>query len=265
MKVITVASYPRTGSSLLIRRMERRGVTALLEIFHANPVIAKRHLSLDRRLRSCPELLRDYTRETYTQEPIALIDAITRLKPNSEALAFKVFPGHLPAEALEKVIARSDALVVHSRNRLHSFLSDVIATRLGSWGGTTTREQHVDFSAVAFKCYSEHIQKFLAQAMKLAVDQNTNILFSSYEKLITPPGCDSVVEAMLSTLLGHKAHPPNPSARLPTRQDDRSLASEKVTNPGELIEFLQQHDALALNAGTFDMAFSRYTSFGHIS
>lgn len=264
MKIITVISYPRTGSSLLIRKIGHFRVTALLEIFHANPAIAQRHLKLDRVLRACPEFIQGYTREAYLHDPIALIDAVAELKPNSEALVFKVFPGHLPAEALEEVVARSDALVIHTRNRLHSFLSDVIATRLGSWGGTQTTDQYVAFSADSFRSYSDHIHEFLSFSMGLAIDHKTSILFSGYETIIEPSCCEAVVEAMLTTLLGHKpkAIAVNASPGLPARQDSRILASQKVANPGELAGFLDQHSIQALDSGMVDIAFSRYASLG---
>ncbi|MBE9152601.1 hypothetical protein [Cyanobium sp. LEGE 06113] len=264
MKIITVISYPRTGSSLLIRKIGQFRVTALLEIFHVNPAIATRHLQRDRALRACSEFIQGYSREVYRHDPLALIDAISELKPNSEALVFKVFPAHLSAEALERVVARSDALVIHTRNRLHSFLSDVIATRLGSWGGMQTADQHVVFSADSFQSYSAHIHDFLSLSLKLAIDHKTSILFSDYETIIEPSCCADFVEAMLTTLLGHrpKTMAVNTSTGLPVRQDSRILATQKVANPDELAAFLAQHSLQMLDSGIVDIAFSDYSLLG---
>ena len=261
MKIITVVSYPRTGSSLLMHRMKCSNATVLLEIFHPNPLVAKKHLEGDKVLKSMPDFIQGYTREAAIQDPVALIDAIARIKLETNAIIFKIFPAHLPDQALAKVIARSDTLLIHSRNRIHSFISDVIATRLCSWSGTITNNHYVDFCSDSFKVYSRHIHDFMLYAIKIAIDNKTTILFSEYEKIIEPVSRESVIYAILAKLLGSNDVAINSSGWLPKRQDERVLASQKVVNSDRLLEFLGQHNLVALDRGTFDIKFSQYSLF----
>jgi hypothetical protein len=260
MKIISVISYPRTGSSLLLEMIGCYKITALLEIFHANPLVAKKHLARDPLLQSTPGFIEGYTREVAARDPVALIDTITQIKSESNALMFKIFPGHLPAQAMAQVIAKSDILLIHSRNRIHSFISDVIATRLGSWARTATDTHYVDFCSRSFIFYSRHVHDFLTSAISLAIDSSTPIAFSNYEMLIEPSSRKSAANAISAMLLGSKHVATSSSGRLPRRQDNRLLASQKVTNPDQLLDFLGQRNLLALDRGTFDIKFSQYAS-----
>lgn len=244
-----------------MHRMKCSNATVLLEIFHPNPLVAKNHLEGDRVLKSMPDFIQGYTREAVVQDPLALIDAIARIKLETNALIFKIFPGHLPDQALAKVIARSDTILIHSRNRIHSFISDVIATRISSWSGTLTNDQYVNFRPDSFKFYSRRVHDFLLYAINLAIDSKANILFSDYEKIIDPSSRETVVNAILSKLLGSKDVAINSSVWLPRRQDERVLASQKVVNSDQLLEFLGQYNLVALDRGTFDIKFSQYSSF----
>lgn len=263
MKIIAVISYPRTGSSLLIHKLKCYPVTALLEIFHSSPAVAKRHLEIDPILRATPAIIDGYTREAVIDDPLGFIDAVAQLKSQTDALIFKLFPGHLPSHVLETIISKSDSILIHTRNRLHSFISDLIAARLRSWGGTSTSDQYVSFCPTSFLDYSARIHEFLSYAIKLAIDSKTPILFSCYETLASPLSCDMAIQAMLSQLLGAKAVVTNPSPWIPQRQDSRLNASHKVTNSETLIDFLVQNQVLFLDNGLADLAFSQYPSLRH--
>jgi hypothetical protein len=257
MKIITVASYPRTGSSLLLHALNRYRITALLEIFHTNPAVARKHLAADTTLRSAPGFIDSYSRDTAIQSPSALLDAIAQIKKESSAIIFKVFPGHLPENGLAEIITKSDTLLIHSRNRLHTYISDVIATRTGSWTRNSTSNQFIDFQQKSFKHYSRHIHNFLSSALGLAIDNKTPIVFSSYEALMES-SVEAAVGSLLRALLGSNDLSTQTAGRLPQRQDERLLASDKVSNPGELLAFLNEQDLIALNNGNVDVPFSRY-------
>lgn len=260
MKIITIASYPRTGSSLLLHLLNRFNVTGLLEIFHSNPVVARNHLAADEAIKTAPGLIQNYTRELITQDPLALLEAIAAIKRDSKAIVFKIFPGHLPEEKLAEVIAKSDALVIHSRNRVHSHISDIIATRLGSWSHIPTSDQFIDFNPDRFKHYSRHVHHFLTTALRLAIDNRTAITFSSHEALMNASEPDAMVRELLTVLLGSNEFGAPAAAWLPKQQDTRLLATEKVSNPGKLLTFLEEQNLMALNDASFDIPFIRYAS-----
>jgi hypothetical protein len=240
--------------------MNRYDVTGLLEIFHTNPVVARNHLAADEALKSTPSFINTYTREAATQEPLALLDTIARIKQERNAIVFKIFPDHLPGHALAEVIAKSDELLIHTRNRIHSYISDVIATRLASWSHISTSDQYIDFSPDSFRHYSRHVHKFLSSALELAIDSKKAISFSSYEALMEDSARESIVHTLLTALLGSNHLGTHTADWLPTRQDTRPLASDKVTNPDTLLEFLEEQNVNALDNGAFDISFSKYSS-----
>jgi hypothetical protein len=260
MKIVTVISYPRSGSTLLLQALDSYNITALLEIYHTNPLVAIQHLARDQSLQSTTGFIESYDREAATKDPVALIKAIAQIKPDSGALMFKIFPGHLPAGGITKIIARSDMILIHTRNRLHSFISDLIATRLSSWTRTRTDTHFVDFHPDSFIFYSKRIHDFLTSVIEMAIDSKTPIAFSSYEKLIKPSDRLSSIHAIAALTLGSKDIAPTSSSMLPRRQDNRLLASQKTTNPHQLLAFLAEHNLLTLDNGTFDIQFSHYSS-----
>lgn len=260
MKIVTVISYPRSGSTLLLQALDSYNITALLEIYHADPLVAIKHLARDQSLQSTTGFIESYSREAVTKDPVALINAIAQLKPESGALMFKIFPGHLPARGIAQIIARSDTVLIHTRNRLHSFISDLIATRLHSWTRTRTDTHFVNFHSDSFIFYSRRIHDFLTSVVEMAIDAKTPIAFSNYEKLIKPSDRLSSIHAIAAITLGSEDIAPSSSGPLPRRQDNRVLASQKTTNPRELLTFLAVNNLLTLDNGTSDIQFSQYSS-----
>jgi hypothetical protein len=260
MKIVTVISYPRSGSTLLLQALDSYNITALLEIYHTNPLVAVKHLARDQSLLSTTDFIESYSRETATKDPVALINAIAQIKPESGALMFKIFPGHLPDQGITQIMSRSDMVLIHTRNRLHSFISDLIATRLGSWTRTRTDTHFVDFQPDSFIFYSRRIHNFLTSVVEMAIDSKTPIAFSSYEKLIKPSDRLSSIHAIAAITLDSKDIAPSTSGSLPRRQDNRLLASQKTTNPRQLLAFLAKHNMLTLDNGTSDIQFSQYSS-----
>jgi len=173
MKIVTVISYPRSGSTLLLQALDSYNITALLEIYHTNPLVAVKHLARDQSLLSTTDFIENYSREAATKNPVALINAIAQIKPESGALMFKIFPGHLPDQGITQIISRSDMVLIHTRNRLHSFISDLIATRLGSWTRTRTDTHFVDFQPDSFIFYSRRIHNFSTSVVEMAIEQDT--------------------------------------------------------------------------------------------
>jgi hypothetical protein len=62
MKIVTVISYPRSGSTLLLQALDSYNITALLEIYHTNPLVAVKHLARDQSLLSTTDFIERYSR-----------------------------------------------------------------------------------------------------------------------------------------------------------------------------------------------------------
>ena len=260
MKVITVISYPRTGSSLLIHLARSLPVCALLEIFHPNEVIAKEQLVSGPHGDKFADIASHYSRSSIILNVFDFLESLKRSCP-SDILLFKVFPGHLPSTALEGLISESSAILIHTRNRLHSFISNSIATQLKKWGGVDTSDKLISFNKEGFCEYLSITQEFLASSVGYAVDHNKPILFSSFEKLRAfenPEIQLQHVADVISHVTGREILPITNSRDLPQKQDVRSYASDKVINSTELIDFLTLNMAEELNANTRDIPFSGY-------
>lgn len=260
MKVVTIISYPRTGSSLLIHQARSLPLCALLEIFHPDESVAREHL-VNNPYGSCfTDLSHQYVRNDVIGNVSTFLERLIERSP-SDVLVFKVFPGHLPPAALECLIAQSSAILIHTRNRLHSYISNTIAGQLKSWGGINTSHSSILFQHEDFLRYLAVVQEFLSVSMTYAVDHSTPILFSSFERL--SENDDSEVQLrhvaqIFSHVTGRLLEPLLTSRDLPRRQDGRSLAIDKVSNPAELNEFLEMTNAQCLNDSSRDILNSDY-------
>ena len=260
MKIVTIVSYPRTGSSLLIHQARSLPLGALLEIFHPSEAVAKDHLANSSYGDSFSHLANSYIREDVVSKLPVFLAELVRACPH-EVVAYKVFPGHLPSTALEEAISESSAVLIHTRNRLHSFISDVIASQLGKWGGVNTTSKSIAFNEGDFRKYIGNIQDFLSLSVNYAIDHRKTILFSSFEGLITsksPKEQLSRVSRLFSHVTGHELEPLHGPRDLPKKQDQRSYASDKVDNGADLLSFLDSNGAKELDRNDVDIAFSRY-------
>ena len=260
MKVVTIISYPRTGSSLLIHQARSLPLCALLEIFHPDESVGHQHLVNNPYGSRFTHLANAYSRQDKINN-ISHFLADLRNDCPEDLLTFKVFPGHLPALALESVIADSSAILVHTRNRLQSFISDCIASRLQKWGGVNTSQDLVGFQQEHFCQYLAMTQNFLSKSIIHAIDHNVPILFSSFEKLRSYDSPDvqlKHVAEVFSHVTGSHLNPIADSRDLPRKQDTRNLASDKVSNADELRDFLEGINARQLNSNDTDIPYSRY-------
>jgi hypothetical protein len=260
MKVVSIISYPRTGSSLLIHQARSLPMCALLEIFHPDESVARKHLSSHPYGDQFSRLASAYNRHDILNDIPAFIEELRSCCPN-DILTFKIFPGHLHSVSLEQLIRESSAVLVHTRNRLHSFISDLIAGELGKWGGVNTTTKTIYFKEEEFQRYLKITQDFLSCSIDYAIDQKKSILFSSFEDLKgfhCPEEQLHYVGDIFSHVTGHTLRPLHESRDLPRQQDERSYASDKVVNTIDLTKFMSTHQAQALDSNDSDITYSHY-------
>jgi len=263
MRIVTIVSYPRTGSSLLLRLIRPLGVCALLEIFHPLEAVAKQHIADKFYGNTFHEVAANYDRNEVIADIDDFLDTILDAGRclNSQIITFKIFPGHLHSDSLDRLLRRSSAVLFHSRNKLHSYISDLIATDIQCWGTRNTSDIYPEFDAVSFLSYLKMTHGYLSNAYSLATDRRLPMLFSSYEGLrsLDNTSCQQFyVAEIFSHILGKDISPLSKPINLPIQQDQRSMATEKISNSQSLDKFLQNHNAEELNSQGNDISHSRY-------
>lgn len=262
MKIVTVVSYPRTGSTLLIRHARHCGITSLLEIFHPNELVARKHIEGDGAIPALQDLASDYSRSAVLADFPSFL-AKLRGSAISDLLVFKVFPGHLPERELQYLISESEAVVFHTRNRLHSFISNCFAEGLQSWGGNDTSDMLATFDSKEFLKYLHQLDLFLSKAHRMAIEERKMFLFSSYEDFLrcdSPDTQQNLAARLFSSAAGSRLEPKSEPSELPRKQDLRTDAFSKVANKEALREFLLSNCLNEIANGATDVSHFRYSN-----
>jgi len=220
-----------------------------LEIFHYHLTTIRDALGRDANLilekSDTPE---DQQRSALALRPSIYLSRIKTLNRDRNFF-FKVFDGHLPPASLETVIAQSRGVLVLSRNLVHSFISNEIATKKQTWGGLDTTGEFVEFDEKRFIQYCRKIIEFQSTAQKIALKQSVPIAKCTYEEISDPQEGQERVLAM-ADVLGIARKPDVQLEKIPNRQDTRKLATAKVSNPSELLGCLQKLGIESANDGT---------------
>lgn len=244
-KTIFIAAHPRSGSSYFCRLLgDVLGTQVYLEIFHQQHSVIVQHLR--GRYPEIAQKLQLPTNEIQARQLLVhrnreYLTALQQLAPDN-VLAFKVFPGHLGKQPLEQVLGRSQQIVVLRRNLLHSYISDVIAGRLQKWANTDTTAEKIEFSSHTFLAHVQRTNRYYEEVAAFAKVNAIDLKTMNYEEIIA---AEKPAELLASTL--HLPTPATNKKHPDTRQDKRSIASEKVTNAVEMLTFLESQGLALLN------------------
>jgi LPS sulfotransferase NodH len=248
---IFIGAHARSGSTYLCRLLGQiAAIKAYREVFHQRHGMIKRHLEGDyarvaHRLRLSE--VGEVAREQIAGDPQAFIDALADLNPG-QIIAFKVFPGHLSGAGLQQALRGARLVLLLERNLLHAHISSRIAMKTNRWGGHDTSTVKTRFHPDKFRQYCARITQYQNRVSDLADRLQVPITRLQYETMVDERSVLADLAAQLGRLLDCRLtvkRRPHDSRK----QDRRVLASEKVTNPEELLEFLNRNDLSALNDG----------------
>lgn len=243
-RIFTVIAHARSGSTLLCRKLdERADGRVYLELFHRNLKTIFNHLTdsgaavRDRFAPLDGPELRDHL----ASHPMDLLHLLSKLNGGRD-IYFKVFPGHLARPQLREVLANSAGVILLHRNLLHSFLSNEIAQARRSWDNGDTSEEVVEFDPKRFAGNVRTVLSFYDEVEDLLAETGTPRTDILYETIADPDRADAAVTKALEAVGVTSAKQPPPKGKL-NRQDTRRLASDKVSNPDEMLAML---DAIGL-------------------
>jgi len=241
---ILIAAHARSGSTYLCRLLEQiRQIKVYFEIFHFQLDVIEQHLKGDyRRIAEILDLSEDpaVARPQIVDQAAKYIQTLAQLNPE-RTLAFKVFPGHLPANKLKPILCGAELLILLRRNSLHSYISNLIATKTNHWGWHDTSENKVQFDPAKFDQHRGNISGFNNFVRDVAESEGVKFLTLDYETLaygdLLPTAMADVLSAQLD-----KVFTCAPREHTSRKQDKRVDALQKVSNPPDMLKHLRKRD-----------------------
>ena len=267
-RIFPVIAHARSGSTLLCRQLEAvADGRVYMEIFHQNPDVIRNHLhdSADRLFARFAPLEGSALRERLAARPLDMLAALSDLDDGRD-LFFKVFPGHLQAPQMREVLEHSAGVIVLHRNLLHSFISSRIARQIRKWTTVDTSGRKITFDPEDFIGHLRQVTGFYARVeadLRKADTPSSNVF---YETLADPANGESTLRDALSGLpVALRVAATGANRPDLKRQDSRPRASDKVDNPGELLDFLESlgiaaadDGSIPLQVGVFREALARH-------
>jgi len=240
--VIPVFSHPRSGSTYLMGLLSKASnYVGMMEPFHSFENV--REMNISRLLKAhcedetlCQQLVTDWV-ECARQNPTQQLELVSPLL-KGQTLGFKVFPGHLEQPHIESLFAYAPDVVILRRNLLHSHLSDVIASRSGRYANKNTSEEQVTFQPKVFEVWANRMNRFLSDVEDSSKRAGVKCHTVHYEDITQMD-----VESLRHLFSTFGINVSNPSALAKSglkKQDIRSSALDKVTNPDLLEEELER-------------------------
>lgn len=248
-KHIFIGAHARSGSTLLCQ---------LLSHFHDLKVFYELfHFELDS-IKGCLE--EDYdgvtnhiqgvigrvpVRNDFVFKSQEYVDFLKR-KYNSQVLTFKVFPEHLPSPQLEMMLEDSKFVILLKRNVLHSYISTQIANRINSFLLVDTSVEQVCFDKLAFMKHTKLVVDYFMKIESYSKARGIPLLCIDYEYLVAADDKITFIKNLIDPFLNTTTCSQDDKVKVQL-QDKRILASNKVSNPEELLAFLWEMKLVGLN------------------
>lgn len=258
--VFMIAAHARSGSTYLCQLIDNIvDINVYLEIFHFKLDIIKTHLDdhydLVAKELDLPSNDKE-ARAKLVHSNKEYLQVLKRLNPN-KAIAFKVFPKHLPSHRLDEVIGGSKFIVVLRRNLLHSYISNTIANKLQNWGGVDTSQEKIYFSTCDFQKHVDVILEFYDSVSAFALKHNKKVMYLDHEKIVSLENPLELILPILDEGLNCK-NKSNWTGIGIKRQDKRESATDKVINVDEMLAFIANNKLSLLADGKSSCELDEY-------
>lgn len=246
--MLTITAHPRSGSFYLMHRLRRfHPLHAYSEIFHFHDDVISRALGdhakevFESLGLSLPVVGQDVLRNLVTTRVEDYLGAISSANPDTIP-AFKIFPYHLDVSGLEIVIRRSSGILLLTRNLIHAHISREIALSTNTYKQVDTSHMKIEFRVTDFMEFVRISVEHYDCAIKLAEQRKTPIGLIAYEDMMAANSNDDFLSEAISPLLAGTTLTSRDYQLEPVKQDKRSSALDKVTNPQAMTEFLKNRN-----------------------
>lgn len=240
-RTFILIAHARTGSTFICQKLgDLAEADVYFELFHNDLEQTRRFLgdNADAVWEKFEPLAGGNLRGYLAAHPLELLDFLDQRITQRDRI-FKLFPNHLNSDNVQAVLEQSAGVMMLHRNLLHSFLSHEIAMQTQKWVNDNTSDQKVTFDPKRFAGYIRFITAFYNRVGMILEAKNiphTDIL---YEDVITRPDLFEDTLAAALTEVGATLASTRTEGATLRRQDNRPLASAKVSNPDEMLGFLK--------------------------
>lgn len=244
-KSLLMVSHPRSGSTFLMRSLQNKyNVRALYEIFHTYENIVLQHIeqglgevqkkALEDNVLMSYDGVQDFSRK----KPILYLDTI-KIFLEQEHLLYKIFPGHIKTEKnLEDLVLDSSAIVFLRRNVLHSYISNKVAEKVGTYANVDTSDIKIEFVKSEFVYWNNHIQDFFNKVEGIVASKNLSCCYLNYEEVVKNSDAYNLTMENIASHFGSIERFDKVSKLDLKKQDARLLAQHKVSNPESMLKQL---------------------------
>ena len=254
MKLICLISHPRSGSTSLMKKIERETKTAaVLEIFHPIEEVICQHLTEGLGEHGVSRLKDTFNisevRNFAIENPVEYLEEIKKLSKENgkENVIFKIFPGHIKNnQKLNDIISFSQYVLFLRRNTLQSYISNKKAIAVGTYANIDTSSIKVEFSSQEFLQWRNNIYFFFNTVEDLVKKSDVPSNWFNYEELYSKD--KSFVTEMYGKM--DITSSSSNSTDVMRKQDTSSFARQKVNNPDTLMSYLRENKLEALDEVT---------------
>lgn len=244
-ELICLVSHPRSGSTVFMRgAQDRFDLNAFYEVFHSHENIVQEHITQalgSAGLQKIVETVASDAKAGFREFSLTFPDQyLTLLHRNSNAahMFFKIFPGHIKnLESLKSTLMRADKVIFLLRNTLHSYISDRIARKVGTYANVKTSHLKVEYVERDFVSWHNQIVNYFSCVKEILAKIEKDSLFLHYEDMYLSGDTEAYYRdfASFCKLNFVESKEAEPALR---KQDHRFSAIEKVSNPSDMIESL---------------------------
>jgi hypothetical protein len=152
-------------------------------------------------------------------------------------LVLKIFPGHLNFEALQLILKAGDGVIFLNRNVVHSYISNEISKANNVYSGKNTSDEKPEFKTSGFVWWNNYISDFMLRVEDFVFSSQIKNIRLFYESLLQTDNPSDFLESRMKAFGLDLNIVDNKKTN--TRQDSRTLASNKVLNPELMMEYLR--------------------------
>jgi hypothetical protein len=242
VKVFIIVSHPRSGSTFLANNLRQfEEFNCVMEPFHQHPAVVTQHIigGFGDSGRNYLRMLEDENLDLHLYSHEHVLRYLEDLKGlcSKPYLVLKLFPGHLPFNALQLLLKTVDGVIFLNRNVVHSYISNQIAKENNVYGGKDTSNEQPEFSTSGFVWWNNYLSDFMLKVEDFVFKSQIANIRLSYESLLQANNATDFLKSRMNAFgleLNIVAN-----TKTNKRQDNRTLASDKVLNPEFMMDYLR--------------------------
>ena len=252
LQELAILAVPRTGTNYLCATLAKfQKSLALYELFHPDGAygLRSRDYLVSHFSSVIGKPLLDVQNEAIVRHvhtsPLRTLDDIAQLAwaAGERLLSYKIFPGHVPDETLERLLSeRCPRVLFIVRERLPTFISVLKARASGRWINHDTTSLTVEAHLDEFLAWSAECDRWYASTRQMARSAGLREIVLCYERDLDAPEAELV--ATLTAALARLGISLGEASQF-VKQDRTEGIFERIANGAEFERQLRNAGKLA--------------------